>query len=258
MTIPKALTIAGSDSGAGAGIQADLKTYAALGVYGACAITAVTAQNTCGVQQSQSLAPDLVAAQIDAVMGDIGAHAVKVGMLGNGAIVEAVADRVRHWAVSPLVVDPVLASTSGSPLLDPAGEEALKRDLIPLALVLTPNLPEAERLTGRTDPREAARALHDMGARYVVVTGGHAGGDTSDDVLFDGQTFVLLHAQRVDTAHTHGTGCTFSAAIAALLAKGLDVPAAAAEAKRFVTAALEHAFAIGAGRSPLHHFFALW
>lgn len=262
MAPPKALTIAGSDSGGGAGIQADLKTFSALGVYGSSVITAVTAQNTTGVFAVQEIDPGVIAKQIDAVMDDIGATAAKTGMLSSAAIIETVADRVRHHRLTNLVVDPVMVAKSGDTLLQPEAVSALKQQLLPLALVVTPNLPEAEVLTRRqvqTDEqmRDAARAIHDMGAAAVVIKGGHSAGD-ANDVVYDGQEFYTLHAQRVDTPHTHGTGCTFSAAIAAGLAKGLDVPEAVKQAKRYLTMAIEQAYAIGAGHSPVHHFHGLW
>jgi len=258
----KALTIAGSDSGGGAGIQADLKTFAALGVYGASAITAITAQNTRGVFGVQEIETSLIAAQIDAVIEDIGAHAAKTGMLSSAPIIETVAERVRHHRVETLVVDPVMVAKSGHALLHPDAVAALKSSLLPLALVVTPNLPEAETLVGRRletdeDVREAARALREMGSKYVVIKGGHRSGD-ADDLIFDGNSFQMLHAARIDTPHTHGTGCTFSAAIAAGLAKGMDPVAAIGAAKEYVTGAIAQAYAIGGGHSPVHHFYRLW
>jgi hydroxymethylpyrimidine/phosphomethylpyrimidine kinase len=258
----KVLTIAGSDSGGGAGIQADLKTFAAHGVYGTSAITAVTAQNTLGVYGVAEIDPALVAGQIDAVLGDIGTHAAKTGMLSSAAIIEAVADRVRFHRIEKLVVDPVMVAKSGHALLRPEAVAALKTSLLPLALVVTPNLPEAETLVGRRieseeDAREAARAIHGLGARAVVVKGGHRAGD-ADDLLYDGATFQVLRAARIDTPHTHGTGCTFSAAIAANLAKGMDLTAAVGAAKEYLTGAIAAADAIGAGHSPVHHFYRLW
>ncbi|HLG73211.1 MAG TPA: bifunctional hydroxymethylpyrimidine kinase/phosphomethylpyrimidine kinase [Chloroflexota bacterium] len=251
---PKALTVAGSDSGGGAGIQADLKTFQALGVYGASVITAITAQNTLGVQGAWPVEPDMVAHQLDSVLRDIGADAIKTGMLAQAATVEVIAERLRGVA---LVVDPVLVSTSGRMLLEPEAIGVLKQKLLPLTLVVTPNIPEAEALTGLADPRNAARALHDLGARYVVVKGGHKVGD-ADDLLFDGSAFHVFPGERIDTPHTHGTGCTFSAAITAGLARGLDVPAAVARAKRFITAALRQAQPIGGGISPVNHAPADW
>ena len=258
----KALTIAGSDSGGGAGIQADLKTFAALGVYGSSAITAITAQNTLGVTAVQEIDTDVIAKQIDAVMDDIGAGAAKTGMLSSAAIIETVAAGIRRHGLAKLVVDPVMVAKSGDRLLRPDAVSALRELLLPLALVATPNIPEAEVLAGRTlqtegELRDAARAIQAMGPKAVIIKGGHRTGD-ADDLLFDGQAFQTLHAERVDTPHTHGTGCSFSAAIAAGLAKGLDVPQAVAEAKSWLTAAIRQAYAIGSGYSPVHHFHALW
>ncbi|MEW6047217.1 MAG: bifunctional hydroxymethylpyrimidine kinase/phosphomethylpyrimidine kinase [Bacillota bacterium] len=256
-SLPKALTIAGSDSGGGAGIEADLKAFFALGVYGAAAITALTAQNTLGVQGVYPVTPEFVAQQMDSVLSDIGADAAKTGMLANAAIVEAVADRVRAHGLTRLVVDPVMVAKSGDPLLAPEAVQAVKRQLLPLALVVTPNLPEAEHLTGltlegRDAMKEAARRLHDMGVRYVVVKGGHAKTDPrrATDLVFDGDSFVELEAPRIATPHTHGTGCTFSAAIAAYLARGLEPLDAIRKAKAFITAAIESAVPVGHGRGP--------
>jgi hydroxymethylpyrimidine/phosphomethylpyrimidine kinase len=260
--VAKALTIAGSDSGGGAGIQADLKTFAALGVYGSSAITAITAQNTRGVFGVQEVEPALVAAQIDAVIDDIGAAATKTGMLSSAAIAEAVADRIRHYRLPNLVVDPVMVAKSGDPLLRSDAVAALKQLLLPLALIVTPNLPEAETLVGRRlesdeDLRNAAREIVDLGARAVVVKGGHRTG-AADDLLYDGHTFQTLHAERIDTPHTHGTGCTFSAAIAANLAKGMPLPLAVETAKTYLTGAIAAAYPIGSGHSPVHHFYRSW
>ncbi|MFI5266341.1 MAG: bifunctional hydroxymethylpyrimidine kinase/phosphomethylpyrimidine kinase [Chloroflexota bacterium] len=258
----KALTIAGSDSGGGAGIQADLKTFAALGVYGGSVITAITAQNTRGVFAVQEIETDVIGKQIDAVMDDIGAGAAKTGMLSSATIIEVVAERIRKHRIEKLVVDPVMVAKSGDTLLRPEAVSALRELLLPLALVVTPNIPEAEVLASNdleTDEqlRDAAKAIHAMGPKAVVIKGGHRSGD-ADDLLYDGHEFHTLHAERVDTPHTHGTGCTFSAAIAASLAKGLAVPEAVAEAKRYLTVAIQQAYAIGGGHSPVHHFHALW
>lgn len=223
-------------------------------MYGSSAITAITAQNTHGVQAVEAVDPGLVGQQIDAVLSDIGADAIKTGMLASADIVETVAARVGG---RPLVVDPVLVSSSGRALLDGDGLQALKAQLLPLALVVTPNLPEAKALTGLSDPREAARAVLDMGPRAVIVKGGHLEGD-ADDLLYDGRDFVVFHAARVHTPHTHGTGCTFSAAIAAGLALGNDLASAVERAKRYITAALQQAVAIGAGTSPVNHFPTQW
>jgi hydroxymethylpyrimidine/phosphomethylpyrimidine kinase len=261
--VPRALTIAGSDSGGGAGIQADLKTFAAMGVYGASAITAVTAQNTLGVSDWLAMPEALVAAQIDAVLGDIGADAVKTGMLANAALIETVAAKLGEHGVTNLVVDPVMVAKGGSKLLEDDAVEALVRALLPMALVVTPNISEAEALTGRRirswdDMREAAERIVAMGARSVVVKGGHFQGDASTDLYYDGAGFREYPARRIDTKNTHGTGCTFASAIAAGLAKGLDVPGAVALAKAYVTLAIQHAYAVGSRHGPVHHFFRFW
>jgi hydroxymethylpyrimidine/phosphomethylpyrimidine kinase len=259
---PVALTIAGSDSGGGAGIQADLKTFAALGVYGASAITAITAQNTQRVLEVFELPPELVAAQIEAVVSDIGVDALKTGMLANAAIIEAVAAKVEERGLRPLVVDPVMVAKSGDKLLRDDAVQALRERLLPLASVLTPNLPEAEVLLGRRiaswdDAREAARELVALGAQAVVVKGGHREGPATD-LFYDGREFREYTAARVDTTSTHGTGCTFASAIAAGLAKGESARGAVALAKAFVTKALQSAYAVGQGHGPVHHFFRYW
>lgn len=256
--IPRALTIAGSDSGGGAGIQADLKTFAALGVYGSSAITAITAQNTLGVRMAEELPVALIEEQIDAVMEDIGADAAKTGMLSSSAIIEAVAGRVRQWKLR-LVVDPVMRAKGGDPLLHPEAVHALCTILLPLAEVVTPNLPEAEVLVGRSistleEMREAARAIHAQGPRYVVVKGGHREAEPVD-VYFDGEHFVELSVQRIETQHTHGTGCTFSSAITAFLARGATVEQAVRSAKQYITEAIRHAPGIGHGHGPVEHFW---
>jgi hydroxymethylpyrimidine/phosphomethylpyrimidine kinase len=258
-----ALTIAGSDSGGGAGIQADLKTFAALGVYGASAIVALTAQNTLGVFGIHEVPPDFVAAQIDAVLSDIGADAVKTGMLSSAAIVEVVAERLRFYGVSRLVIDPVMVAKSGDALLRPEAVGALKHLLLPLAHVVTPNLPEAEVLVGRelvseAEIRSATEEIHALGPRYVVLKGGHRVGPEAIDLVFDGERFHELRAPRIDTPHTHGTGCTFAAATAAGLAKGLDALESLRQAKEYLAGAIAHAEPIGKGRSPVHHFYRLW
>jgi hydroxymethylpyrimidine/phosphomethylpyrimidine kinase len=257
-SIPRALTIAGSDSGAGAGIQADLKTFAALGVYGLSALTAITAQNTQGVLAAQDLPPELVEAQIDAVLEDIGADAAKTGMLSSSAIIEVVARCVSRWNVR-LVVDPVMVAKSGDPLLQPEAITTLSSVLLPLAEVVTPNLYEAEVLTGQRietldDMRAAAQAIRALGPRHVVVKGGHRAADPVD-VYFDGKRFAELRAERISTRHTHGTGCTFSAAIAAFMARGLPVEAAITGAKSYITQAIRHAPGLGSGHGPVGHFW---
>lgn len=249
-----ALTIAGSDSGGGAGIQADLKTFAALGVFGTSAITSVTAQNTIGVQGVHDLPPEFVGRQIDSVLDDIPIDAAKTGMLSSAAIIEVVAAKVKAHAIKRLVVDPVMVAKSGAPLLQPDAVHALIEHLLPFALVLTPNVPEAEALTGLTitelnGMRQAARQIHGLGPRYVVLKGGHLGG-RAIDLVYDGSRFTELDAERIDTPYTHGTGCVFSAAIAAELAKGSPVPEAVASAKRFTTAAIRYGFRLGKGFGP--------
>jgi hydroxymethylpyrimidine/phosphomethylpyrimidine kinase len=258
------LTIAGSDSGGGAGIQADLKTFSSLGVYGASAITAVTAQDTQRVYDFVALEPAFVGAQIDAVLGDFAADAVKTGMLASASIVEVVADRLQRWEARNLVVDPVMVAKGGDKLLADDAVTALREKLLPLALVVTPNLPEAEVLVGRRlssweDIREAAQELHALGAKNVVMKGGHRDdGLTVTDLLYDGTDFREYTAGRVDTTSTHGTGCTFASAIAATLAKGETVPLAVAAAKAYVTKALQSAFPLGHGHGPVHHFYRYW
>jgi len=255
------LTIAGSDSGGGAGIQADLKTFAALGVYGTSALTAVTAQNTVGVRAVEEAPPALVAAQIDAVLEDIGADAAKTGMLSSAAIVAVTVGRIRAHGIARLVVDPVMVAKSGDRLLREDAVRALRTDLLPLALVVTPNLPEAETLAGvtigsRADLEDAARRIAALGPRYVLIKGGHAPGDPID-ILYDGRAFREYPGARIATTSTHGTGCTLSAAIVAYLARGLAVEDAVGRAKEYVVAAMCAASPIGRGHGPLHHLFAL-
>lgn len=259
----KALTIAGSDSGGGAGIQADLKTFAALGVYGTSVLTAITAQNTVGVTAVHDVPVEIIAAQLDAVLGDIGTDAAKTGMLSSAAIIATVAEGVRRHGVTKLVVDPVMVAKSGDHLLRPEAVGALRELLLPLALVVTPNIPEAETLAGMAiatddDRREAAKRIAAFGPRYVIVKGGHAPGDPVD-FLYDGRAITAIASgPRIDTPNTHGTGCTFSAAIAAGLARGDDVEQAVRAAKIFITEALRHSYRVGAGHSPVNHFHAWW
>ena len=254
-----ALTIAGSDSSGGAGIQADLKTFAAHGVFGMSAITAITAQNTLGVTRVDVIDPGMVTAQIDAVASDIGIHATKIGMLANAAIVSAVAAAIRRHALPHVVLDPVMIAKSGAKLLDDDAVRALATELFPLAGVITPNAPEAEaltglRITGIADLRRAASRLVEMGARAALVKGGHLEGPAID-VLWDGRTATELPAERLSTRHTHGTGCTLSSAIAARLALGDDLVSAARAAKAYVTRAILEAPQLGKGHGPLRHFF---
>ena len=257
------LTIAGSDPSGGAGIQADLKTYAALGVYGMAAVTALTAQNTMGVAGVHEVPPDFVALQIDTVFADITPDAVKTGMLSNAAIIGVVARKARQHAFRNLVVDPVIVAKSGDRLLREDAVRALREELIPAAHVLTPNLPEASDILGRPvatldEMREAARALHALGAANVVIKGGHQESDTVTDILFDGERFHDFACSRVVTKNTHGTGCTFASAIAAYLALGDTVPAAVRKAKEYLTEALRHSYDFGHGHGPVHHFWKLW
>ena len=254
------LTIAGSDSSGGAGIQADLKTCAALGVYGTCAVTALTAQNTVRVTAVHEVPAGIVAAQIDAIVADIRPDAVKTGMLANAAIVEVVAVKVSEHALRHLVVDPVMLAKSGDRLLREDGVQALRERLLPLAEVVTPNLPEAEALVGHelrseADIRDAAREIQAMGARNVVITGGHRPGESVVDLLYDGDAFQAFSAPRVETQSTHGTGCTFASAIAAFLARGESVADAVGHAKDYVTEAIKRAAPIGHGHGPVHHFW---
>jgi hydroxymethylpyrimidine/phosphomethylpyrimidine kinase len=258
-----ALTIAGSDPSGGAGIQADLKTFAAFGLYGASAITAITAQSTNGIEATMALSADLVTAQIEAVAGDLAIHVTKVGMLANAAIVEAVAAAIAELDLPLVVVDPVFVSSSGECLLDEDGVRALCVELLPRARVVTPNIPEAEALSGRRitsldEARGAARRIHDMGAGAVIITGGHGRWDQAKDVidlLFDGHAFHELRVPRVESRHTHGTGCTFASAVAAGMALGRELPDAAARAQQYVAGAIAHAPGIGHGRGPLDHFW---
>jgi hydroxymethylpyrimidine/phosphomethylpyrimidine kinase len=255
-----ALTIAGSDSGAGAGIQADLKTFAAHGVYGTCAITAVTAQNTRRVSMVAALSPEMVTAQIDAIATDIGVDAAKTGMLANGAIVRAVAAAVRARALRLLVVDPVMIAKSGDALLEHDAIDALTSELLPLAHVVTPNIPEAEALAGlrietAEQCREAARRIAALGPAHVVIKGGHASTQDITDVLFDGRDFEAFRGERVPGRHTHGTGCTFSAALTAHLALGRNLREAIPLAQAYVAGAIRAGIALGAGHGPMDHFW---
>jgi hydroxymethylpyrimidine/phosphomethylpyrimidine kinase len=255
-----ALTIAGSDSGAGAGIQADLKTFAAHGVYGTTAITAVTAQNTLGVTCFEALPADLVTAQIEAVASDIGVDAAKTGMLANAAIVEAVAAAVEALDIPLLVVDPVMVAKSGDRLVDDEAVGAMRSELLRRAFVVTPNVPEAEALAGiriRTDAdrRDAARRIVQLGAAAVIVKGGHFASPDILDLLYDGRRFHEFRAPRVAGNNTHGTGCTFAAALAARLALGATLEDAVPLAQEYVAGGIRHGLAIGRGHGPLNHFW---
>lgn len=260
---PVCLTIAGSDSSGGAGIQADIKAMQANGVYAASVITAVTAQNTVAVESAFDLPTDLVRAQIDAVAGDLQVAAVKTGMLSSAAIIRVVAEGIRRHGLRPLVVDPVMISKSGFALLADKAVNVLIEELFPLALLLTPNAHEAGRLTGITVDSieaagEAAKVIHRMGPQNVLVKGGHISSETEAvDVLFDGKRLELYHAERLDSKNTHGTGCTYSSAIAAHLARGRTLVEAVAVAKRYVTEAIRYGLDIGRGNGSTDHFFFL-
>jgi hydroxymethylpyrimidine/phosphomethylpyrimidine kinase len=262
MSVPKALTIAGSDSGGGAGIQADLKTFSAFRVFGMSVLTAVTAQNSVGVQGVFDVSPEFVALQIDAVLSDLGADALKIGMLSSAAIISSVADRLRAHGKTSVVLDPVMIATSGDPLLAPDARDALVKEMLPLAHVVTPNLHEASALaeipvTTEHEMEDAARRIHALGPRYVLVKGGHLT-DSATDILWDGKTLTRFEAPRVGSASPHGTGCTFSAAIAAGLARRHALGDAVREAKAYVTAAIREGFAPGRGATVLKHFVERW
>ena len=258
--IPTALTIAGSDSGGGAGIQADLKTFAALGVYGTSAIAAITAQNTIGVTAVEAVSADLLIAQIEAVAGDIALHATKTGMLATTALVEAVAAAIKELELPLVVVDPVMVAKSGDRLLDADAVQAMRNELLPVAFVVTPNIPEAEVLSGMSigspdDVREAARRIHGLGPSAVIVKGGHTPGAEIVDLFFDGEQFAEFRTPRIETRNTHGTGCTFAAAVAAYLALGSTLLDATGRAQAYVAGAIRHALPIGHGHGPLDHFW---
>jgi hydroxymethylpyrimidine/phosphomethylpyrimidine kinase len=261
-----AVTVAGSDSSGGAGIQADLKTFAALGVYGASVITALTAQNTRGVKAIHDVPPDFIAAQIDAAFSDLDIGAVKIGMLSQVATIEVVAKSLDRYRAKNIVLDPVMIATSGDRLLASDAVEALRKLLIPRALVVTPNLPEAAALADASPARNEqemeiqARELLALGVPNVLIKGGHGSGEESVDLLIGQGTVLRLSARRVDTKNTHGTGCTLSSAIAAGLAKGLDLKTAVQNAKAYVTGAIAAAdkLKVGRGHGPVHHFHAIW
>jgi hydroxymethylpyrimidine/phosphomethylpyrimidine kinase len=264
--IPIAVTIAGSDSGGGAGIQADLKTFSALGVYGASVITALTAQNTQGVSAILDVAPDFITAEIDAVYSDLDVKATKIGMLSVAAAIAAVAAGLARHRVENVVLDPVMVAASGDVLLKPAAVGALKRELIPRALVVTPNLAEAAVLTGtplardEKEMRDQGERILALGPRAVLVKGGHSEGAEAVDLLIDRHGVRRYVARRMESRHTHGTGCTLSSAIAARLAQGRPLADAVALAKEYVTTAIAAGadLAVGKGRGPVHHFFEWW
>lgn len=255
--IPRALTVAGSDSGGGAGIQADLKTFALLGVWGMSAVTAITVQNSKGVTGVSEVPPDVVAAQIEAVVTDIGVDAAKTGMLSSAEIIEAVAEKLEALGVPNLVVDPVFVSKHGDPLLREDAVEALRKRIVPLATVVTPNLPESAGLAGfdvetRADMERAARAILDLGAHSVLVKGGHLEDSSSDDLFADGERTEWLVGERLSSRNTHGTGCVLSSSIAAYLARGEPLLEAVRKGKDFVTDAIRHSLALGDGIGPVN------
>lgn len=259
MKVYRALTIAGSDSGGGAGIQADLKTFQELGVYGMSVLTALTAQNTLGVHGVMPVPPAFIEQQLDAVLSDLGTDAAKTGMLFDTPIIEKVAEKIKEYEIKQYVLDPVMVAKGGAPLLLEEAVASVRKHLIPLARVITPNLPEAEVITGITidsmeKMREAAGAFREMGAFSVVIKGGHASGDMATDLFYDGEEFIELKEKRFNTPHTHGTGCTFAAAVTAGLAKGNPVKEAVQQAKEFITAAICHPLGIGQGHGPTNHW----
>ena len=262
---PNVLSIAGLDPSGGAGILADVKAFSALGAYGTAVLTALTAQNTRGVSGVQPVAPAFVRAQLDTLLDDVRIDAIKIGMVANAEIAQAIADALAHVQV-PLVLDPVMVAKSGDRLLDESAVAVLRERLLPLATLVTPNLPEVGVLLGRRPPtslaemRQAASALHAMGARHVLVKGGHLAGAESPDVAYDGLRLLELPAPRVQTSHTHGTGCTLSAAITALLPQRPDLDSVLRDAKSYVSAALHASqeLVVGSGHGPLHHFHAWW
>ena len=259
--IPRALTIAGSDSGGGAGIQADLKTFTAFRVFGMSVLTSITAQNTQSVLGISDLPPEFVELQIDAVISDIGVDAVKTGMLSNPGIISAVVRKIKQHGIEKLVVDPVMRAKGGNRLLRSEAEKALTEKLLPLALIVTPNIPEAEVLSGMTissveDMREAAKSIKFFGPEYVLVKGGHLeSAQEAVDILYSGKEFYEFRAPRVQTKNTHGTGCTYSAAICSSLAKGFDMVDSVKRAKDYVTEAIKKSFSLGKGHGPLNHFW---
>jgi hydroxymethylpyrimidine/phosphomethylpyrimidine kinase len=260
----RALTIAGSDSGGCAGIQADLKTFAALQVHGMSAITSVTAQNTRGVRRVLDLPEEEIASQIEAVVEDIGVDAAKTGMLSTPGIIRIVSSKIKEYGIDRLVVDPVMVSTSGDLLMQEHAVETLVKKLLPLAITVTPNVSEAEILTGKSlrtmeELERAAKQIYRMGPKSVIIKGGHLKDPgQSPDLLFDGKDFHLLPGERIPTANTHGSGCTFSAAVAAYLARGQSIVDAASSAKKYVQGAIWHSLSLGHGSGPLGHFFASW
>ncbi|NCD11349.1 MAG: bifunctional hydroxymethylpyrimidine kinase/phosphomethylpyrimidine kinase [Epsilonproteobacteria bacterium] len=256
------LTIAGSDSSGGAGIQADLKAFSANGVFGMSVITAITAQNTQGVLAVEDVSSSIIAHQIEAIFDDIRVDAIKIGMVSRPETIEIIAQTLKKYPLPPLILDPVMISKSGYNLLQPKAQKALMELLVPMATLITPNLPEAEVMVGyKIDTvalmKRAAEDLHKLGCRHVLVKGGHLEEDATD-VLFDGEMFSFLHVKRLATKHTHGTGCTLSSAIAANMAQGMCVQKAVEVAKAYITEVITHGFALGKGVGPVHHFYTLY
>ncbi len=253
------LTIAGSDSGGGAGIQADLKTFSALGVYGMSVITSITAQNTQGVEAIETLSPSIVGKQIDSVFSDISVDVVKIGMVANKEIIEIIVKKIKKWQIEKIVIDPVMVSESGHNLLHPAASKVLIKELLPLGLVITPNLFEAEKILNRKIKttavmKEAAADIYELGPAGVLVKGGHLQGDAVD-VFYNGDQFYDYRTSRIKCTNTHGTGCTYSSAIAAYLTREYDLPLAIEKAKNYITGAIKNAFDVGQGTGPVNHFF---
>lgn len=258
----KVLTIAGSDCSGGAGIQADLKTFSAHGVFGMSVIVSVVAENTSRVIDIQDVTPDMIEKQIDAVFEDIEVDAVKIGMLSQPACMMAVAKKLRQYHPANVVIDPVMYAKNGCPLMEPDAIDTLIAEIIPLADLLTPNIPEAEKISGLqinnvAEMEQAAKKIYEMGAKSVLVKGGHALGDALD-VLYDGDQYIHFSAERIDTKNTHGTGCTYSSAIASTLALGMDLQGAVKHGKDYVTTAIRHSLSIGKGCGPTHHFYELY
>ncbi|WP_448588291.1 bifunctional hydroxymethylpyrimidine kinase/phosphomethylpyrimidine kinase [Thermocrinis sp.] len=263
MSVPRVLTIAGSDSGGGAGIQADLKTFTALGVFGMTAITSITVQNTLGVFGVLDLPPEMVYEQIKVVVEDIGVDAVKTGMLSHEGIIKVVVKAIKDFKLEKVVVDPVMRAKSGDPLLKSSDERAMKELLVPLATIITPNIPEAETLTGMNiktveDMERACKVLHSLGAGSVLLKGGHGEGDKVVDVFYDGSSFEYLTYERIHTKNTHGTGCTLASAIASFLAKGFSLKESVFKARDYLQGAIKHSLSLGKGHGPLNHMWQFY
>ncbi|MFL2627609.1 MAG: bifunctional hydroxymethylpyrimidine kinase/phosphomethylpyrimidine kinase [Dehalococcoidia bacterium] len=262
MKIPVSLTIAGSDSGGGAGIQADLKTFSALGTFGCSVITAVTAQNTTGVYGIHEIPLDIIESQIDAVLNDLNPNVIKTGMLASIEVIKLISEKIKSSKTKNIVVDPVMIAKGGDKLIKDNAIGHLISELLPLSTVVTPNIPEAEVLSHMSinntqDIESAAKIIHKMGPDFVVIKGGHSNDSKSNDIIFDGQKFTTLEANRILTTNTHGTGCTYASAIAAGLAKNYSVEKSVKEAKNYVTEAIKNEPGLGNGHGPLNHFFML-